>query len=637
MGTAWYTQLGITHDPFSPEPAQGPWIFETPVITGCLNTLVNIAATGAFIGLVKGQRGSGKTTLLNRLSERLRDRPDMDLVRLTWTREKALAQALGHSVGLEDTARLAEEPRQCLREHLARLRAGGLAIVIAIDEAHQLTPEDLALLLELSLSPNPNENGALHTLLFAESSIETQLKAIPSPPPMDRIYALNLTPLGSEQTPAYLAHRLQAAGFTGKLPLPRVALVLIQRRAGGVPLAINREAERWLQLYSNPARRWIPQPLRRLNPWQRNAAGITLAAVIAVGLGIWLLSDETPQTTLSESVKDETQLAPATAPPPEITALPAGEDTPRQPALMPADSEPSRADKPPTDEPPADHAEPAGADAAPIATVPQPPSQETLLNAANDDSAAASDTASAEESSSQDLEPVYEPKIGVTDVFPPASAPPSAAPFAEQQITDATTEAREAEPLYLEDENVAAPAEMTEENAISAVQVDQQEKLTEASIAPTAPEEKPAADSVPVAPDTADQPQLAKATDSSLSEPVKEATEATGALPEVHRDAWFQQRNAEEYFIQLMAVGDETALRDFILARQAFPAEPGYFRAYSQGREWYVLVLGPYPDRRSAQAALQALPPALRRYQPWPRSLASIQAAMNAYTEHTQR
>jgi len=118
---------------------------------------------------------------------------------------------------------------------------------------------------------------------------------------------------------------------------------------------------------------------------------------------------------------------------------------------------------------------------------------------------------------------------------------------------------------------------------------------------------------------------------------VQEATEAAGALTGVHRDAWFQQREAEEYFIQLMAVSDETALRDFILARQPFPADPGYFRAYSQGREWYVLVLGPYPNRRQAQTALQALPSTLRRYQPWPRSLASIQAAMNAYAEHTQR
>ncbi len=45
-----------------------------------------------------------------------------------------------------------------------------------------------------------------------------------------------------------------------------------------------------------------------------------------------------------------------------------------------------------------------------------------------------------------------------------------------------------------------------------------------------------------------------------------------------------------------------------------------------QGRRWYILALGPYPDRRRAQAALDALPDAFHADKPWVRSVGQLRA-----------
>lgn len=51
-------------------------------------------------------------------------------------------------------------------------------------------------------------------------------------------------------------------------------------------------------------------------------------------------------------------------------------------------------------------------------------------------------------------------------------------------------------------------------------------------------------------------------------------------------------------------------------------------RTQSHGKTWFVALIGPYPTKVDAQAAALKLPELLRKQQPWPRSLASLQVEL---------
>ena len=279
---AWYQKLGCDQDPFSPNPAVDSFYFETQALASHLNTLTSVASKGEFIGLVKGDRGIGKTTLLNQMARRFRDNPDVAFTRVTCTDGCSLIQSLGISSGLTEEE-LAVEPRKVLIEHLTRLRTGGQKVVAAIDDAHLLSPQDLAMLIRIGLSPNAS--GLVHTILFAEADIEARLwlSAINDPLPLDRLYTLILTPLGADQTPAYLAHRLGAAGLE-KVSFSAAEAAAIHRRSEGLPAAVNEQAGLRLERRYGPVWSRGLGAVQRFRPaWAAGLAGVAVAA----GLVVW--------------------------------------------------------------------------------------------------------------------------------------------------------------------------------------------------------------------------------------------------------------------------------------------------------------------------------------------------------------
>ncbi|HET8711555.1 MAG TPA: AAA family ATPase [Spongiibacteraceae bacterium] len=56
------------------------------------------------------------------------------------------------------------------------------------------------------------------------------------------------------------------------------------------------------------------------------------------------------------------------------------------------------------------------------------------------------------------------------------------------------------------------------------------------------------------------------------------------------------------------------------------------YRTQLRGKPWLVVVTGPYADKNAALAALAKLPPAVRKQQPWPRSVANVQADIRAHS-----
>lgn len=122
-----------------------------------------------------------------------------------------------------------------------------------------------------------------------------------------------------------------------------------------------------------------------------------------------------------------------------------------------------------------------------------------------------------------------------------------------------------------------------------------------------------------------------------------EKTETTAKIEKVEKNkttmtAWTPTEDEQallgappsHYVLQLMGAESKTTVDKF-----ANGAGKGvqfyYYRTQLRGKPWFIVVAGPYADKVAAQAALAKLPEAVRRQQPWPRSVANVQTDIRAH------
>lgn len=195
-----------------------------------------------------GDSGMGKTLLLDTLIDLLAD-TDAPVARIVFPHlsgEQLLGYVADELTG--ESGAPDEPPRMTLRRLTTFLRqnieAGKHAVVI-VDEAQVLNSneqlETLRLLLNLQHDRNRAES-ALTLILAGHTTLLTQ---------MERYRALDdrlsakciLNRLTSDQTLAYIAHRLHVVGGDPDEMFAREALELLHLRAAGIPRRINRLAD----------------------------------------------------------------------------------------------------------------------------------------------------------------------------------------------------------------------------------------------------------------------------------------------------------------------------------------------------------------------------------------------------------
>ncbi len=94
-----------------------------------------------------------------------------------------------------------------------------------------------------------------------------------------------------------------------------------------------------------------------------------------------------------------------------------------------------------------------------------------------------------------------------------------------------------------------------------------------------------------------------------------------------HQAGWYRQRAASEYSLQLLGSRSRQAALDF-MAAQSGVADLGYFETVHEGKPWFVVTQGAYAGRTQAQQGAAKLPESLRKLNPWPRSMSSIQQSL---------
>lgn len=415
---------------FNPMPVPADRFFDTPSLNHKLGTLLNIATSGAEIGLVKGPDGSGKTTLIRRLDALLETRPGVTFLTMEAAPGIRLPQALGERLGL-DADEMGTTPTKRLIEYLRHLRGGGMAVAVAIDDAHHLLPDDLVFLASLSLSPNPTKGGLLHLMLFATAAIDERLKRVSHAVPPERVFDMPISPLSAEQTADYVRHRLRQAGLGEGFVPPPGRLSAIYRRSGGRPAAIN--------LLMRGEREAKQNPLLQLG-WPLLAAIAGGLAVLGLGLGLWAFmaaDDAPPPTTIAANEPTSVSSTPPPADPP-LAADPL-------PSALPPPASADKAD----DEPPATIWDDEVVQAPPPAVVPvqEPDVTEVEPSVAQ----------------AQTPPPVSIPKTS-DDLSNEAPAPPPTdrpSPFADQPVSAAAPTAPAAIKLVSIAEPLAATPALT--------------------------------------------------------------------------------------------------------------------------------------------------------------------------------
>lgn len=87
--------------------------------------------------------------------------------------------------------------------------------------------------------------------------------------------------------------------------------------------------------------------------------------------------------------------------------------------------------------------------------------------------------------------------------------------------------------------------------------------------------------------------------------------------------AWLTEQPAEFYLIQLIGSGDRAKMENY-KESLTLPHPLTLHKTVRNGQDWYLLFYGPFPDYESAIDARAALPPDLRKNQPWIRQIGSI-------------
>jgi DamX protein len=106
--------------------------------------------------------------------------------------------------------------------------------------------------------------------------------------------------------------------------------------------------------------------------------------------------------------------------------------------------------------------------------------------------------------------------------------------------------------------------------------------------------------------------------------PAQAAPKTTETAPRPGREAWLLQQRPSSYTLQLIGLQEEAAVSRF-LERHKLPGQTAYFRTSRQGKPWFPVLYGVYPNRDAAVAARDRLPASLKRSGAWPRSLESVQ------------
>jgi len=231
--------------PFDPEP-DSRFIVLTPSHREALATLVYAMDQREGWALLYGDAGLGKTTLLKALMMELDQTTVAAVVPHPSPKILDLCNQIALALDMEGPYESKGAFFIGLRQMLTQFRAQGDKVLLVIDDAHSLTPEQFTE-LRLMTSADTGEPRVLNVFLSSRPIIKHLLQQAEEEDLRQLLHRQRrLAPLSHEETAQYVRERLRAAGGDPAI-FPPETLEVVHAGAQGVPRLINALCLRCLQ------------------------------------------------------------------------------------------------------------------------------------------------------------------------------------------------------------------------------------------------------------------------------------------------------------------------------------------------------------------------------------------------------
>lgn len=557
--------------------------FSTPELRQRLDLLRHLTDNSEKILLIKGVDGSGKSTLLQQY--RILARDEWMVCCLTadpMLQPDQFYSLLFRRFGLTDstTANI-----NGLLKRFEMLHAAGRLPVIVVDDAHLMPVATLIALFRL-FERRPGNRALIRVVLFATPDINNHFQ-------MPQVQAMNLQIVQSldmplfdrDQAQAFMEFQLAGEGRPQGLKLAAGRIERIVRESAGVPGLLEAQLHTVFAEDPDSGQQPSVTPLGK-RPIKMPAVLADLPLAVLVGaplLALLLLLTLVFQDEINQLFDQNSTAQVAEEP---VSVREDGLRPLKLPELTKNLQQPR--------------------------TVSEPVEQASPFEFDNPPAAAS------------DLPDVTLPERGVS------VEPPGKPPTPEPEMVETAPAARDAEPVeppVPTDAAVNAPTDAPEQDSpvesVTAADTPVAERAadTASNAAVQAVEAAPAQVAVKA---SENPPALAELQDDAP--PVPAGQPVTGVQP-IKDEKWILTQRPEAYTLQLVGVQDAAAARGFI-TRHQLTGQATYFRTIRAGQPWFSVIFGVYPDRSAAIKGRDQLPPSLRKSEPWPRTYASIQAAI---------
>ena len=188
--------------------------------------------------VVTGEVGAGKTTLLKKLINSLQS--DVALVHIPFTQLAGgdLFQLAAYQAGLGDPGPSKISSLLSFRQFLESRDKAGIPVILAVDEAQNLTHENLEDIR--MLAGLESQNGPMmRVILLGQPELNDVIQSSPQLTQRVKLF-FHLTGLSKSETEEYITHRLNVAGSKHTDLFDNALIAEIHRLSGGIPRVINK-------------------------------------------------------------------------------------------------------------------------------------------------------------------------------------------------------------------------------------------------------------------------------------------------------------------------------------------------------------------------------------------------------------
>jgi DamX protein len=581
-----------------------------------LNLLQHMTQYSNLLLIVQGEHGVGKTSLLTRFIKNAAD--NWHICEVTANTMMDAGQLLfqaAQGFGVQQLPQDSGELQEMLYARVATFHHNDQIPILVIDDAHELPKDALLAIFNLADAQVDNAN-LLRIILFAEPQIEKILNAKDVRPLRERItHTMAIPPLDEDTTAEYLKHRMAVAGFNGGSPFTPKMVKRIYKASGGNPARINQLAHETLDKGDFEREEMedivVPvQPRRQHKPTVLIGIAVVVVALVLVFQNRInrLFEDKSEQTRtiplpLAEHTPEVHPLAEST---PTPTVLPTPTPTPTPASTALPDQRPVQ--------------EKVIALHPPAATAPTP----------TESTPAASEATTAKPA---------------TAVTPPAEMPTTPQPVMATSKPEQEAVATTQPPQLLNIEPNPVPASnaqqmltingegFTPDSGVIVQWANRERQIPAARVKVVNDKQIQVQLTVGT---THDKWQLQVVDAKRGKSNVLPFQVATASVNKEKASEWVLSQEPGTFTLQLFGSHDKNNAESFI-RQHKLGKEANYFVSEHQGKEWYSVVYGVYPDQAAATAAIKTLPASLKRIKPWVRRLDDIQASINASRKLTQK